>query len=57
MLVDPVGAGCGTGETGGDAVAGAVDAVFGVEVDFCYDAGHVDALVVAHAAGFVVGDK
>jgi hypothetical protein len=35
----------------GDAVAGAVDAVAGVEVDFFYDAGHVYALVVAGTAG------
>jgi hypothetical protein len=56
VLVDPVGAGGWVGQAGGDAVAGAVDAVFGVEIDFGDDAGHVDALVIADAAGFVVGD-
>jgi hypothetical protein len=56
VLVDPVGAGGGAGEAGGDAVAGRVDAVFEVEVNFCYDAGHVDALEVADAAGFGVRD-
>jgi len=54
VLVDPVGAGGRAREAGGDAVAGAVDAVFGVEVDFRHDARHVNALVVADAAGFVV---
>jgi hypothetical protein len=56
VFVDPVGAGCGAVEAGRDAVAGAVDAVFGVEVDFGNDAGHVDALVVADAARFAPGD-
>jgi hypothetical protein len=56
MLVDPVGAGEGAGEAGGDAVAGGVDAVAVVEVDFGDDAGHVDALEVANAAGFAAGD-
>jgi len=56
VLVNPVGAGGWVGQAGGDAVAGAVDAVFGVEVDFGHDTGHVDALIVADAAGFVVRD-
>jgi len=56
VLVDPVGAGGGAGEAGGDAVAGRVDAVFEEEIDLCYDAGHVDALKVADAAGFGVRD-
>jgi hypothetical protein len=56
MLVNSVGAGEGTRETDGDAVAGGVDAVFSVEVDFDDDAGHVDTLEVADAAGFVVED-
>jgi len=56
VLVDPVGAGQGAGEAGGDAVAGGVDAVAGVEVDFGDDTGHVNALEVADAAGLVVGD-
>jgi len=56
VLVNPVGAGGWAGQAGGDAVAGVVDAVFGVEVDFGHDTGHVDALIVADAAGFVVRD-
>jgi hypothetical protein len=52
VLVDPVRAGEGAGEAGGDAVAGGVDAVAGIEVDFGDNAGHVDALEVADAAGF-----
>ena len=57
MLVDPVGAGEGAGQAGGDAVAGAVDAVLGVQVDFGDDAGHINALVVADAAGLTIGDE
>ena len=57
VLVDPVGAGEGAGQALGDAVAGAFDAVFEVEVDLGDDAGHVDALVVADAAGLVLGDQ
>ena len=57
MLVDPVGARERAGKTGGDAVAGGFDAVAEEEVDFGDDAGHVDALVVADAAGFVVRDQ
>jgi hypothetical protein len=56
VLVDPVGAGEWARQAGGDTVAGAVDTVFGVEVYFGDDAGHVDALEVADAARFVVGD-
>lgn len=56
MLVDPVGAGQRAGQAFGNAVAGAVDAIAGVEVDFRHDAGHVDALIVADAARLVVGD-
>lgn len=56
MLVDPVGACGGTGEAFADAVAGGVDAVFGVQVDFSDDARHVDALEVAHAAGLALWD-
>jgi len=55
MLEDPVRAAGGTREAGGDAVAGAVDAIFVEEVCLCYDACHVDALVVAHAAAVVAG--
>jgi len=54
VLVDPVGAGEGAGQTGGDTVAGAVDAVFGVEVDFGDDTSHIDALVVAHTTALSV---
>jgi hypothetical protein len=43
-------------QASGDAVAGAVDAVFGVEVDFSDDAGHINALKVADAARLVVRD-
>ena len=56
VLVDPVGAGEGARQALGDAVAGAFDAVFEVEVDLGDDAGHVDALVIADAAGLVLGD-
>lgn len=56
VLVDPVGAGEWARQAGGDAVAGAFDAVFGVEVDFGDDAGHVNALEVADAARLVVRD-
>jgi hypothetical protein len=56
VFVDPVGAGEWARQTGGDAVAGAVDAVFGVEVDFGDDAGHVNALEVADAARLMVRD-
>jgi len=55
VLVDPVGAGEWAGQALGDAIAGTIDAIFGVEVDFGDDAGHVDALVVADAARLVVG--
>jgi hypothetical protein len=57
VLVNPVGAGAGARQACGDAVAGAVDAVFGVQVDFGHNAGHVDALEVAYAAGFARGDE
>lgn len=56
VLVHPVGAGGGARQARGDAVACAVDAVFGVQVDFRHDARHVDAAVVAHAAGLVLRD-
>lgn len=56
VLVNPVGAGEWAGQAGSDAVAGAVDTVLVVEVDFGNDSGHVNALVVADAAGLVVGD-
>ena len=46
MFEDPVGTIRWAGEASGDAVAGGFDAVFEVEVDFCYDAGYVDALEV-----------
>jgi len=56
MFVDPVGAGEGARKAGGNAVAGGLDAVAGVKVDFGDDAGHVNALEVAYAARFVAGD-
>lgn len=56
MLVHPVGAGEGSREAGGDAVAGGFNAVFSIEVDFGDDAGHVNTLEVADTARFVVGD-
>lgn len=46
MFEDPVGAGGGGGQAGGDAVACGADAVFEVEINFGDDAGYVDALVV-----------
>jgi hypothetical protein len=46
VFEDPVGTIRWAGEASGDAVAGGFDAVFEVEVDFCYDAGYVDALEV-----------
>jgi hypothetical protein len=56
VLVDPVGAGEWARQAGGDAVTGAVDAVFGVEINFGDDTGHVNALEVADAARLVVRD-
>lgn len=57
VLVDPVGASGRARQAGGDAVAGGVDAVFGVKVNFRDDAGHVNALKVADAAGLVIWDE
>ena len=56
VLVDPVGAREGTVQALRDAVAGAVDAIAGVEVDFCHNASHVNASEVADAARLVLRD-
>ena len=45
MFEDPVCAGGSGGEAHGDAVAGGFD-FREVDVDFGYDAGHVDSLIV-----------
>ena len=49
MFEDPVRAGCGGAKTHRDAVAGGLH-LGEVDVDFGYDTGHVDALVICFSA-------
>ena len=49
MFPDPIGARCGGGETGGDAVAGCFD-IGEEDVDFGDYTGHINTLVVCHNA-------
>ncbi len=57
MLINPVGAGQWARKASGDAVTGAVDTVFGVQVNFGDNAGHIYALVIAHTTRFSAGHQ
>jgi hypothetical protein len=46
MLVDPIRAGDRTGKAGLNAVAGTVDAIRRVKIDFCHNASHINALEI-----------